>query len=39
MIPKEEEFSGSVDAYYNDFTQVEDKEVIRILNKHAHKKI
>lgn len=33
-IPSDDAFLGAVGAYYDNFTQVEDKEVIRILSTH-----
>lgn len=32
-IPEDEEFVGAVGAYYNEFDQVEDEEVIALLNR------
>lgn len=34
-IPNDYMFLGAVGAYYDDFNQVEDEEVITILNNHA----
>jgi len=33
-IPADDNFLGAVSAYYENFPQVEDEEVIRILNEH-----
>lgn len=35
IVPDDYSFFGAVGAYYNDFSQVEDEEVIAVLEKHS----
>jgi putative phosphoribosyl transferase len=35
QVPNNEEFLGAIGAYYDDFSQVEDEEVIAILENYA----
>lgn len=35
IVPQDYSFMGAVGAYYNDFSQVEDQEVIEILEENA----
>ena len=34
-IPSDDKFLGAVGAYYDDFAQVEDEQVIRILDQNS----